>query len=101
MFARHVITTVKRDKLEEALKIYEESVIPETKGQKGYRGIYLLTNQDTGKIVSISLWDSREDALANESGGYFRRQVDKFDGIMVTTPVKEEFDIRLMLSKPK
>ena len=101
MFARHVTTEVYRDKIEEALKIYEESVIPVGKAQEGYRGIYLLANKETGKIVSISFWDSKEHAIANENSGYFLEQVEKFNGILISPPIKEEFDVSIMLSKPK
>lgn len=101
MFARHVTTEVKKDKIEEALKIYEESVIPEGKAQEGYRGIYLLANKETGKIISISFWDSKEHAVENENSGYFLEQVEKFNGILISPPVKEGFDVSIMLSKPK
>jgi heme-degrading monooxygenase HmoA len=101
MFARHVTTEVKKDKIEKALKIYEESVIPEGKAQEGYRGIYLLANKETGKIISISFWDSKEHAIVNENSGYFREQVEKFNGILISPPVKEGFDVSIMLSKPK
>ena len=101
MFARHVTTVVKQDKIEEALKIYEESVIPEGKAQDGYRGIYLLTNEETGKIISISFWESEEHAVINEKSGYFREQVKKFDGMLLSPPVKEGFEVSIMLSKPK
>ena len=101
MYARHITTTVKRGKVDEAFKIYEESVVPEGKEQKGYRGIYVLTNKETGKIISISLWDSEEDAASNEASGYLRRQVDKFKEIIVEPVVKEGFDVVLMLAKPK
>ncbi len=40
------------------IKLYEESVIPGGRAQKGYRGIYLFTDRSTGKGYSISLWDS-------------------------------------------
>jgi heme-degrading monooxygenase HmoA len=101
MFARHVTTEVKKDKLEEALKVYEESVIPEGKAREGYRGIYLLANKETGKIISISFWESEEHAIVNENSGYFREQVEKFNGILVSPPVKEGFEVSIMLSKPK
>jgi len=37
MFARLTIVQVNVDKLDEAKKIYEESLIPAAKSQKGYR----------------------------------------------------------------
>ena len=101
MYARLVTTYVKKGKMDEALKFFEESVIPEGKAQEGYRGIYLLTNKETGKIVSITLWDTQEDAWANEESGYFQRQVEKFNDVVTETPVKEEYDVTIMLSKPR
>ena len=101
MYARLVTTYVRKGKLDEALKLFEESVIPEGKAQEGYFGIYLLTNKETGKIVSITLWDTKEDARANEESGYFQRQVEKFNDVVTETPVKEEYDVSIMLSKPR
>lgn len=101
MFARHVTTYVKLDKWDEALRLFEEDVIPEGKAQEGYRGIYLLSNKETGKIVSITLWDSQEDARANEASGYFQRQVEKFNEMITAPLVKDEYEVTIMLSKPK
>ena len=101
MYARLVTTYVKKGKMDEALKLFEDSVIPEGKAQEGYLGIYLLTNKQTGKIVSITLWDTKEDARANEESGYFQRQVEKFNDVVTETPVKEGYDVSIMLSKAR
>jgi heme-degrading monooxygenase HmoA len=101
MFARHVMVTVKKDKLDEALKIYRDRVVPAGKAQKGYRGLYLLTDRDRGKIISISLWDSAEDAAANEASGYFQTQTVQFSEVLKAPLVKEGFEVSLMLSKAK
>jgi len=74
VFARLTIVQVKIDKLDETRKIFEENVIPAAKSQKGYRGGYLLTDRKTGKGVSITLWDSEEDAIANEQSGYYQHR---------------------------
>ena len=37
MFARLTIVQVKIDKLDETIKLYEDSVVPASKSQKGYR----------------------------------------------------------------
>lgn len=101
MFARHVTTEIKKEKIEEALNIYKESVIPVGKAQEGYRGIYLLVNKETGKIISISFWDNENYAIANENSGYFQEQVKKFNGILISPPIREGFDVSIMLSKAK
>lgn len=101
MVARHVTATVRKDKLDEALKIYQDSVVPEGKIQQGYRGIYVLADREAGKIISISLWDNAEDAAAHEANGYFHRQVKKFKNVLQGALVKEDFEVSLILSKTK
>ena len=93
MFARLTIVQMKIDSIDEATKLYEESVVPAAKSQKGYCGIYLLTDRKTGKGISIALWDSEEDAIANEQSGYYQEQVNKFKDIFTAPPVREEYEV--------
>ena len=95
MFARLTIFEVKINKLDETTKIYEESVIPAAKSQKGYRAGYLLTDRKTGKGVSISTWDSEEDAVANEQSGYYQEQVGKFKDFFTAPPVREGYEVSI------
>jgi len=92
MFARFTIVQVKPEKIDETIKLYEESVVPGAKAQKGYQGIYLFTDRSTGKGYSISLWDSEEDAVANEQSGYYKEQVSKFMEYFAAPPVQEGYE---------
>jgi heme-degrading monooxygenase HmoA len=93
MFARLTIVQVEVDKLDETTKLYEKSVVPAAKSQKGYHGTYLLTNRNTGKGVSISLWDSEEDAIANEQSGYYQEQLGKFKDFFTAPPIQEGYEV--------
>ena len=95
MFARLTIVQVKIDKLDETVKIFEEGVIPAAKSQKGYREGYLLTDRKTGKGISITLWDSEKDAIANEQSGYYQKQVGKFKDFFTAPPVREGYEVSL------
>ena len=95
MFARLTIVQTKSDKLDETIKIFQEGVVPAAKSQKGYRGAYLLTDRKTGKGISISLWDSEEDAIANEQSGYYQEQVAKFKDFFTAPPVREGYDVSI------
>ncbi len=95
MFARLTIVQVKSDKLDETIKIFAEGVVPAAKSQKGFRGSYLLTDRKTGKGVSITLWDSEEDAIANEQSGYYQEQLSKFKDFFVAPPVREGYEVSL------
>ena len=93
MFARFTIVQMKMDKMDEAIKLYEASVVPGAKSQKGFGGIYLFTDRQTGKGYSISLWDSEEDAVANEQSGYYKEQVGKFAEHFSAPPVQEGYEV--------
>lgn len=93
MFARLTIVQGKPDKIDEMIQIYEESVVPAAKSQKGYQGAYMLVDRSTGKGVSISLWDSEEDARANEQSGYYQEQVGKFKDFFTAPPVQEGYEV--------
>ncbi len=97
MFARLTIFQGKSDKIDEAIKIYKENVVPAAKSQKGFRGIYLLTDRKTGKGISMSLWDSEDDAIANQQSGYYQEQVGKFKDVDFFTapPVREGYEVSL------
>ncbi len=95
MFARLTKVQVNVDRLDETIKLFEESVIPAAKSQKGYRGAYLLTDRKTGKGFAIALWDSEQDAIANEQSGYYQEQVDKFKDFFTAPPVREGYEVSL------
>ena len=92
-FARVTITQSNVEKFDEMIKLYSESVVPAAKAQKGYLGILLLTNRETGKAISIAMWESEEDAIANEKSGYYQKQVDKFKDFFTAPPVREGYEV--------
>lgn len=93
MFARVTMFQMKSDKVDEAIKIYKESVTPVRKAQKGAAGSYLLTDRKTGKGMAISLWDSEEDAIANEQSGYYQEQLNKFKDAFAAPPVRGGYEV--------
>ena len=95
MFARVTVSQIKVDKVDETIKIVEESVLSAAKSQKGYRGAYLFTDRKTGKGLMISLWDSEEDAVASEESGYYQEQVAKFKDFFTAPPVREGYEVSL------
>ena len=97
MFARLTIVQVKVDKIDEVIKIYGDNVVPSAKGQKGYKGILMLTDQKSGKGISITLWESEPDCIANEKSGYYQQQVGRFKDYFTKPPVKEGYEVSLQV----
>lgn len=93
MFARTITVQFKVDRVDEAIRIYEENIVPIARSLKGYKGIYLLVDRETGKGISLSLWSEEEGAAASEQGGRFAEEMPKLADVMAAPPVAESFEV--------
>jgi len=93
MFARLLRIKTKIERIDEAAKLFEESVIPLCKNQKGYKGAYFLTDRKTGVSILITLWENEEDMLATESSHFFQEQLVKFMTFFKTPPIREAYEV--------
>ena len=93
MFARLTTAQIQADRIDRFIKIYEESVVPAAKSQKGYKGISLFVDRKTGKGVSIGFWESQEDAIANEENRFYQEQVAKFIAFYAKPPIREGYEV--------
>jgi heme-degrading monooxygenase HmoA len=93
MYARVVYTQVQPGQIDEAIRIYRESVTPSARLQKGYRGGILLTDRGTGKGISISFWESEAAMTGGETSGYLQQQIGKFTGVIAGPPTRETFEV--------
>ncbi len=64
--------------IEDARKIYDESVIPALKSQKGFIGGFLIVSEDQVEGIAVSIWESKEDAEQIQKSGVYQEQVKKF-----------------------
>lgn len=95
MFARLGTYQFNIDKLDEAVKRYEDRVIPALKSQKGFRGGYMLSDRKASKGVSMTLWDSEEDCIADEQSGQFQERTSWFQDFFTTPPVREGYEVNV------
>jgi heme-degrading monooxygenase HmoA len=93
MYARVTIGQILLAKMDEAIGIYRNSVVPAAKQQKGFKGLYVLTNRKTGKGLTIALWETEADMTAGENSGYYQQQVAKFKDILSAPPVREAYEV--------
>jgi heme-degrading monooxygenase HmoA len=93
MYARVTMARVLPERINQFKKIFEKSVVPAAKKQKGFKGICLMVNLKTGEGLSIGYWNSEEDALANEKSLYYQEQVAKFIPFYTRQPIREGYEI--------
>jgi quinol monooxygenase YgiN len=93
MYVRVTRTQIQPDKLDEAIRIYQESVVPAAKQQPGFRSTQLVTDRASGTGLSITVWDSEADLQASEASGYYQAQLAKFAPLLTAPPVREVFEV--------
>jgi len=93
MFARMTILEIKAETIEDAIKLFRKSVIPEAKKQKGYEGACLLIDRSQGKGKAVTFWRNEEDAIANEKSCYYQEQLIKFLGMFAAPPSREGYEV--------
>ena len=94
MHARAVTVQIQSGKMQEAINIYNDSVVPAQKAQKGYQGSYLMTDAGSGKLLAISVWGSEADMLESESdSGYMKEQIAKIGGTFAGSPEFAHYEL--------
>ncbi len=86
MHGRVVTVQVEPKDLDDAISLYRDSVMPAAQEQKGFKGALLFTDSDTGKGLSITLWDSEDDLVKGQESGFYQEQIAKFAELLIRTP---------------
>ena len=67
MFARVITAQAGAEGFDGAIRVAEQQ-LPGARQMPGFKGYYLLTDAETGKLVIISLWETREQMEAVTAG---------------------------------
>jgi heme-degrading monooxygenase HmoA len=66
MFARVITAQVAADGFDGAIQVAQQQ-LPAARQQLGFNGFYLLADAESGKLMTISLGETREDLAAVEA----------------------------------
>ena len=94
MFARVTLFEIDtlRVSLDDALEQFKELVVPEVRKQEGYEGLYVRHTPE-GKGLIMSLWASKEAAVAGVESGYYDEQVAKFVSVFRAPPGRDNYEV--------
>ena len=91
-FARLTFAKLRPDAdLQEARKVWDESIAPAAKSQKGFISCFLIVTEDANEGIAVTLWESKEDAVAGEESGYSQEQVNKFGAFLAAPPDRKHY----------
>lgn len=66
MFARVSTFEGSPDQLDEGTRYARENVLPSARQDAGWKGVISLVDRNTGKALTITLWDSEQAMRATE-----------------------------------
>jgi hypothetical protein len=66
LFARVSTAKVSTAQLDVEVRHSQEQ-LPAAEHRAGFEGFYLMVNRETGEVMTISLWDTREHVEENEA----------------------------------
>jgi quinol monooxygenase YgiN len=81
------------DKVDEAIRIYQDSVVPAVKQQPGFRSMYLVVDRVSGVGMAIAIWENEAAAQAFETSGVLQADVGKFAAVSAAPPVREVYEV--------
>lgn len=94
MFARVITTEVDPGGMDGVIRVAHQQ-LPDAGRQPGFSGFYLLADREAGELMTISLWETRDDAVAaEERAARLRGQTAQSVGVPVPDVVLYEVVVR-------
>ena len=93
MHAKVVTFQIQPGKRDEAVRLFNESVIPAAMKEKGFRAGMLFTEPLTGKGISVGLWETEADIISSERSGFYQGWLAIFAGVFALPPTREIYEV--------
>lgn len=94
MYAR--VTTIQMSpyRMDEAINLIREQIVPAAQQQDGFRGYLMLVDRGTGKTVVITTWEQEGDRqVTGANSGYYRDAIGKVVPFLTDAPQIEDLEI--------
>ena len=102
MFARVTQYLVSPEHLQQGRRAVEDHVVPALRMQAGYGGGLLLGNPESGKMLTVSLWETEQAMNATDEAAYWFRAfgAEEAGGKVADVETYEVYRARLAHPQP-
>ncbi|CAN5642295.1 hypothetical protein BH20ACT21_BH20ACT21_26250 [soil metagenome] len=96
MFARVTMTSTSAsaEQAEDPTRVLQERVLPAARQLPGFKGVLSLMDRQTGKLLSVTLWES-EQAMRDSEEASNRIRQDAVKAMGAGTPTVERYEVVL------
>ncbi len=93
MYARMTTLFFRIEKYDEGVRLFDASVVPAARAQKGFQAAYLLADRKAGRAIALTLWDDEASAVASEENLYYQEQLVKALPLFTSPPFREGYEV--------
>jgi heme-degrading monooxygenase HmoA len=93
MYARAVNVQFQSGKADKTNHLVRDAIVPVLQEQKGFKGQLFLIQRDSGKAISINLWETEADLTAFESSPAYRELMSKLAGVLAGPPSGDRYEV--------
>jgi heme-degrading monooxygenase HmoA len=94
MFARVITAQAGPRGFDDVIALAERQ-LPGAQERPGFKGFYALTDEDTGKVITISFWETREQMDQVTQGTAAGIHDDGIDATGLVSPRLETFEVKV------
>ena len=91
MYARVNATEWKPERIEDGIRLTEETIIPSYREHPGFRGYFLLTEPGGERAMAITMWDTEENM--ESSAAVARAMIPKLKEILKAPPETNHYEV--------
>ena len=96
MFARVTILQLQPGKLDEFIRVFQDSIAPAAAAQPGFGSITLLTDPRRNKVLAVGLWETEADLQAGETA-YYQERLAGISNLLAGPPVREVYEVGVQI----
>jgi hypothetical protein len=93
VFARVTYVQAPEGAVERGLTLWRQNVLPVTMARDGFAGVISMVDRETGKALSITLWDLADDLFASTEAEYHREAVSKYGEFFASAHDPENYEV--------
>jgi quinol monooxygenase YgiN len=96
MHARVITHRAREGNLDRVIQIIRENIAPAARRQPGFFAFVVMSDPDTGIVVSTSYWNTEADMLASENAEYLQEQIGRLITLLRGPPAIKRYGVDLM-----
>ena len=93
MYARVATVKVKPGRMDEMIKIYDETQRSVNQGMQGFQSARLLTDRNANTAVAVTIWATEADVLASVNASVTQDVMDRFGEVVEGPLTFENYEV--------